>query len=114
MQIELGGQTLEFSDCMEICQGGPEACSLSINGEAIDGRRFDPSPLVHEGKILIPMRKSGFLRSGYVLVRIDPSSLTIESISKVHDYMKLCRTDGESVEFATAAWGSETALLTLP
>jgi len=78
------------------------------------GEKFDPSPLLHEGKILIPMRKISFWRSGYVLIRLDPSTLIIERISKVHEYMKLVRTREQSVKFATTAWGTATAFLTLP
>ncbi|WP_292930097.1 hypothetical protein [Novosphingobium sp. PASSN1] len=114
MQIELDGLTLEFSDCMEVGQGGPEACSLAVNGNAIVGEKFDPSPLLYEGKILIPMRKIGFWKSGYVLTRLDPSSLTLERISRVHEYMRLVRRRERSVEFVTTAWGTGTAFLPLP
>lgn len=91
MQIELDGVTLKFSGCMEVCQGGPDACSLAVNGKAVVGERFDPSPLLHDGNILIPMRKKGFWKSGYVLIRLNPSSLKIERISRVQDYMRLGR-----------------------
>jgi len=114
MQINLNGQTLEFSDCMEVGQGGPQACSLAVNGNSIVGEKFDPSPLLHDGKILIPMRKIGFWKSGYVLIRLDPSSLTMERISRVHGYMRLIRSHQTSVEFVTTAWGTGTAAVPLP
>lgn len=114
MQIKIESHELVFFDCMEICQGGPEACSVSINGELIEGHKFDPSPLAFEDKILVPMRKIGFFKSGYVLVRINPISLVIEPISKIYNYMRLSRIDGRSIEFATTAWGSETAHFAIP
>ncbi|MCW2395159.1 hypothetical protein M2344_001635 [Sphingobium sp. B8D3C] len=53
MRIEVGGHDLDFFDCIEVGQGGPEACTLSIDGWLVEGCKFDPSPLAFEDKILI-------------------------------------------------------------
>lgn len=114
MRIDINGYAVEFSDCMEVCQGGPQACLMSIDDWALEKQKFDPSPLPFEGKLLVPMRKIGFFKSGYTLVQIDPKTRIIKSLSKTHDYMRLCLVDGRSIQFATTPWGSETAWLTLP
>lgn len=114
MQVNVGGHTLDFFDCFEVCQGGPEACALSIDGWVLEDRKFDPSPLLFEETILLPMRKISFFRSGYVLVQIEPRSSTIKTLSKIHSYMKLKAIEGKTVEFATTAWGEDTARYEMP
>lgn len=109
MRVELGGHELDFFDYSEICQGEPEACSLVIDGWLIERRKFDPSPLLFDDKILVPMRKIGFFKSGYVLTLIDPSASKIVTISKIHAYMRLISVQDRDVTFATTVWGYDTA-----
>jgi hypothetical protein len=113
MEIVIAGHTLLFFDCHEVGQGGPEACSLSLDGYPIERWRFDPSPLEYEGAILIPVRKSNFLTYGYALARIDPSSRKVSVVSKVYGYMKLLRLEGPSVIFATTTHTQDTGRIAL-
>jgi hypothetical protein len=112
--LQIGGHTLEFFDCFEVCQGGPEACRILVNGQLIEGEKFDPSPLLVDGAILLPMRRNSFFKSGYVLTQIDPSDGALKVVSKIHSYMRLRRIDGQAVEFWTNASEGETAILLLP
>jgi hypothetical protein len=117
------GHELEFSGCNEVCQGGPLACTLTIDGWLVERRnalgsrstslRFDPFPLEYEGSILVPVRKSNILIFGYALARIDPDTCQVSVISKVHEYMKLLRIERKSVVFATKTYGSETGTIGL-
>lgn len=111
--MELNGHDMEFFDCREICQGGPVACSLIADGWLLEGQKFDPSPLQFDGKILLPMRKIGFFKSGYVLTLIDPNDYKITILSKVHGYMRLISIHDRIVTFATTAWGDNTATLSI-
>lgn len=113
METIVAGHALLFFDCHEVGQGGPEACSLSLDGYPIERWRFDPSPLEYEGAILVPVRKSNFFTYGYALARIDPSTRKVSVLSKVHQYMKLLRVEGRAVVFATATCGSETGTVAL-
>ena len=110
--MQIGDHTVDFFDCFEVCQGGPQACRVSVNGWVIEGK-FDPSPLLLNGAILLPMRKNTFLKSGYVLTQIDPAAESLKAISKIHDYMRLRRVEEKVVEFWTNAWEGETAFLAL-
>jgi hypothetical protein len=114
MQVEVGGHNLDFFDCFEVCQGGPQACRLSIDGWPIEGRKFDPSPLIFEETILLPMRKISFFKSGYVLVQIDPRNYSIKGLSGIHNYMKLKAIKERTVEFRITSWGEETVRLNIP
>jgi len=113
MSIVLAGYTLDFWDCREIVGSGPEACSLSIEGDWIEGKRFDPSPLEWQSSILIPVRKIGFFSSGFALGRIAPSTRQVSLISKTFPYMKLLRLEGDAVVFAKATCGIEEGKIKL-
>jgi hypothetical protein len=113
MWIDLAGHRLEFSDCREVVGSGPEACSLSIDGNLIDRSRFDPSPLNHNGSILIPVRKIGFFASGYALARIEPVQRKLSVISKVHGYMRLLRIEGDAVFFAKTTYNDDEGRIAL-
>jgi hypothetical protein len=113
VEITLAGHTLLFFDCHEVGQGGPEACSLSLDGYPIKRWRFDPSPLEHEGAILVPVRKTNFLIYGYALARLDPATRKVSVVSKVYGYMKLLRLEGPSVVFATTTYTQETGKIAL-
>lgn len=109
VRADLDGTALEFFDGIEVCQGGPLVFKLLVNNTLIEGHQFDASPLALEGEILVPMRKRGFFKSGYVLARIDAETASVQVISKVHEYMRLVRVEGPSVVFETTAWGDQTA-----
>jgi len=113
METVIAGHTLLFFDCHEVGQGGPEACSLSLDGYPIERWRFDPSPLEYEGTILVPVRKSNLLTYGYALARIDPSTRKVSIVSKVQGYMKLLRMEGRDVIFATKNYGTEIDTITI-
>ncbi len=101
----IAGHEVTFSNCSEIGQSGPEACDMRIDGRPVPRDRFDPSPLGYGHGILIPVRKSGFLNSGYALAFVDPVDLKVQVISKVRDYMRLIEVTGDEVTFMTHTYG---------
>ena len=114
----LAGHLVEFDDCMEVGQGGPETCTMSIDGQLVtlrylwglrSPRRFHPTPLEWRGDILIPLRET----VRFYLARVDPLTLNVRKLSRGYAYMRLLRVVGEQVEFST--WGDdrETDLLAL-
>ena len=60
-------------------------------------RRFHPTPLEHDGGILVPLWES----ARFFLARIDPRTLALERLSRGHDFMRLLRIVGNEVEFST-------------
>ena len=104
--ITLGVHLIEFSDCQEVGQGGPETCFMRINGNSVMKRsflnstrecRFHPTPLAFEESILAPLREA----TRFYLVRIDPVSMKIKKLSRGFAFMKLVRIVGSEVEFST-------------
>jgi hypothetical protein len=106
--MQIAGHELTFTDCKEVGQGGPEACSLLIDGREVRGR-FDPSPLPYKTGILVPIRKSNFFVYGYALCFVDPQTLRTSIVSRVLQYMRLTGVVGEEAEVLTATYGNDRA-----
>ena len=88
-----------YSNVMEVCQGGPEIGSLSINGEEIVGRRFGGPFIARNDVILIPEFKRKFVKSGFVLCVIDLTSGSSTEKSKLLPLIYLDRVEGNKVYF---------------
>lgn len=111
--LNLAGHAIEFTDCHELGQGGPDTCTMSIDGEPVvsglvrlssflwghlPSLRFHPSPLEFGGDILVPM----WGRPKFYLVRIDPRTMKIRRLTwRGEAYMRLLKVVGDEVEFAT-------------
>ena len=104
--LTLAGNTLEFSDCREVGQGGPETCTLSINEVPVtrmllwrsaQSLRFHPTPLEYEGDVLVPLWEATY----FYLVRIDPQTLKHRRLSPGFKFMRLLRVQDDEVEFST-------------
>jgi hypothetical protein len=104
--VTMAGHELEYSDCREVGQGGPETCTLSINGDPITRRllwrspqslRFHPTPLEFEGDILLPLWEATY----FYLVRINPETLKLRRLSRGFKFMRLLRVQDDEVEFST-------------
>lgn len=114
----LAGHSVEFADCYEVGQGGPDTCSMSIDGEPVAKRflwglprtlRFHPTPLEFKGDILVPLWEA----TRFYLVRIDPLTLKVRRLSRGFGYMRLLRVEGAEVEFSTWWDDRETHIVTL-
>lgn len=111
--VTVAGHDLTFADCAEIGQGGPEACTLRIDGRTVARWRFDPHALEYRGGILIPVRKSGFLTNGYALAFVDPVELSVTIVSKIFGYMRLVSVDGDEVTFNPKSYGNDLRVITV-
>ena len=106
--MQIAGHQLTFVDGKEFSQGGPETCSLLIDGREVTGR-FDASPLPYKTGFLLPVRQRNFFTYGYALCFIDPLSLGTKVASRFLPYMRLVSVDGEYAEVQTATYGHERA-----
>lgn len=82
---EVKGSTIVIVNRMEICQGGPEAGKLTVNGELFCEReRFGGPFLLNDTMILIPCFHSGIVSSGFRIVLINLKTKALNIISKQH------------------------------
>lgn len=111
--VNLAGHSIEFSDCHEVGQCGPDTCAMSIDGQAITRRflwgrprtlRFHPTPLEFGGDVLIPLWQA----TRFYLVRISTRTLRVKRLSEGFAYMRLLRVEGDEVEFLTLWDAGET------
>ena len=109
--MEISEHEVEFFNCHEIVSGGPEACSLMIDGQEIEGEKFDSTALPYKTGILVPARKSNFFVFGYALCYIDFATLNVKFVSKVLPYMKLLRIVGNNAEIKKSTYGNETKFI---
>ena len=102
----IAGHSIEFADCREVGQGGPDTCTMSVDGRPVVARhlwgqprslRFHPSALEFAGQILVPLWQS----TRFYLVRVDPITLKFKRLSRGFGYMRLLRVVGDEVEFST-------------
>ena len=101
----LAGHRVEFADCREVGQSGPETCTMSIDERLVAARslwrqrarRFHPTPLEHDGQILVPLWEG----TRFFLARIDPGTLALARLSRGYDVMRLLRIVGDEAEFST-------------
>jgi hypothetical protein len=104
--FNIAGHTIKFADCHEVGQGGPDTCTMSINGDAVTIRslwgqprklRFHPTPLEFDGDVLVPLWQT----TRFYLVRINIQTLRLKRLSKGFKYMRLLLVEGAEVEFST-------------
>ena len=110
----LAGHVVEFQDCHELGQAGPDTCTMSIDGEPVIRRllfgsphslRFHPTPLEYQGDVLAPLWHA----TRFHLVRIDPRSLEVRLANGWmnrwgYGFMRLLSVAGDEVEFCTSVW----------
>ena len=118
LTLTLAGHSVEFNDCMEVGQGGPETCTMSIDGELVtlrylwglrSPRRFHPSPLEWCGEILVPLRESVH----FYLARVNPLTLNVTKLGGAFSYMRLLSVTEAGVEFSTWFDDRETRFVRL-
>src|SRR5690554_5999330 len=73
---------IEYSELLEINQGGPIVGNLFINGKKVEGLFGGPA-LYRDGYIYVPIFAKKFLGTGFRLVRINISNYKIEYLTKV-------------------------------
>jgi hypothetical protein len=92
------GHLVEFGDCSEVGQGGPEVCTMRIDGELVTlrdlwglpaPRYFHPEPLEWRGDILVPLREA----VKFYLARVNPVTLSATKLSRGFSYMRAAASD---------------------
>ena len=102
-QIEksAGECSVSYQNLMEICQGGPEVGEMSINGSPIKGCRFGGPFIINGEMIYAPLFKRKFLKSGFVLARINLKTQAVEELSKLLPLIYLSRVEGDQICYFT-------------
>ena len=77
------GHTIEYHDLFEICQGGPEVGTISIDGVPLNGRRIGGPNLISERYLFVPEHiRKPLLGFRFHLLRVDLETLETLVIPK--------------------------------
>ena len=79
---------IEYSEVMEISQGGPVVGNLSVNGKRVKGRYGGPMICTSE-YLYAPILVSKFLGSGFKLAKINVGTLEVSQLGKTKDLIYL-------------------------
>jgi hypothetical protein len=94
----LNNISVEYSNLMEISQGGPVVGNLTINDKAIKGRYGGPL-ILKDNYIYIPIYVNKFIGTGFRLSRINLSNLEVSYLSKVKDLIFLEKIEDNKIYF---------------
>ncbi|MDD2963673.1 MAG: hypothetical protein PHQ65_11735 [Bacteroidales bacterium] len=87
---EIGDFLIEYSNLIEICQGGPVIGNIKINKKTIASEYKFGSPLiVFENMLFIPIYIKKFFKSGFKLCKINLTTLNITEIGTLKDLIYL-------------------------
>ena len=98
-QKESGGVKVNYSNLMEITQGGPEIGDLHINGKLIDGYRFGGPCIIDGGFVFAPIFVKKLLGNGFKLSKINAATLEITVLGKSKDLIYLDKIEDGKVHF---------------
>ena len=93
------GLEVVYRNLMEICQGGPEVGSISINGNVVFDSRFGGPWLSEGGYIYIPIFIKSFFGSGFKVAKINIESLSMEIISKKKELIFLDKVEDGKIYY---------------
>lgn len=77
---------IQYSNLIEICQGGPLVGNLIINGKKVfDDKYFGGPPLYHDNLVFIPLFIRKFCVSGFKLSIIELNSMRLVLVNGIFD-----------------------------
>ena len=94
------GTEVEYSELMEVGQGGPEVGKLSVNKSEIKYEYPFGGPfLIKNGYLYVPVFIRSFFRSGFKLAKIDIRSHDVELIGTTLGLIFLSKIEDGKVYF---------------
>lgn len=95
----LNDNKINYSNLIEICQGGPEIGNLSVNGKLIEKHRFGGPCILSNTDIFVPMYVKSFFYSGFKLAKINIKTLKINILGKSKNLIFLDRIENDKIYF---------------
>ena len=90
---------INYSQIMEIAQGGPEVGKFSINGKQVSSAFFG-GPILYKGEfVFVPIFVRKALITGFQLCRIHLKTLKIKRIGGIKDLIFLDKFDNGRIYF---------------
>ncbi|WP_143165112.1 hypothetical protein [Chryseolinea serpens] len=95
------GHTVQYSNFIEIVQGGPEVANLIIDGKMLGGKEdyFGGPPVFFKNYMFVPLLKKSFLRRYFKICVINLTHPSIAEIGDKEVLVLLSRVDETTVFF---------------
>lgn len=90
---------VQYSDLMELNQGGPEIGILQINSKKIFPYRFGGPCLYCKGFVFAPVYVRKILKSGFKLARINVQTLEVDILGKIKDLIFLEKIENNKIYY---------------
>lgn len=98
----INGTEIKLNNLMELCQGGPEVGTMSINGKTISGRDLFGGPiLVYKNHVFAPVYIKSFFKTGFKISMIEINSGKRKNISTMYPLINLLEIKDGLVRFCT-------------
>lgn len=91
---------IQYSDLIEICQGGPLVGNLIINGKKVFNDKYFGGPLLcHDNLVFIPLFVRKFCVSGFKLSIIELDSMRMVLVNGIFDLIYIDSINGNEILF---------------
>lgn len=91
---------IQYSDLIEICQGGPLVGNLIINGKKVFNDTYFGGPLLyHDNLVFIPLFVRKFCVSGFKLSIIELDSMRMVLVNGIFDLIYIDSIKGNEILF---------------
>jgi len=95
----LENDEVQYSNIIEIAQGGPEIGLLSVNGKILEGYLFGGPCIFNNDYIFAPLYIKSFFSSGFKLAQIEIKSRQVTKLGKCKDLIYLDKVKNNKVYF---------------
>lgn len=95
------GHSIQYSNFIEIAQGGPEVGTLSIDRKVVGakGDYFGGPPFFHQGKMFVPRLKKALFGRHFKICVIDLKKLSIKEVGDKEELVLISKADDNTVYF---------------
>ena len=90
---------VDYSNLMEIAQGGPEIGNLFINGKQVKNYRFGGPCIIQNDFIFVPVYIKRFFGTCFKLSKINSKDFSIKIIGKSKDLIYLDKIESNKIYF---------------
>lgn len=90
---------IEYVSLRELCQGGPEIGDLLINKKPIKDYQFGGPSLITEKYVYAPAYVRKWLKSGFVLMRINIENLELNALTGIEPLIHLVDVDLQGISY---------------
>ncbi|WGK95150.1 MULTISPECIES: hypothetical protein [Flavobacterium] len=99
IEKDFGNHKLKYIDLTEICQGGPEIGNITIDNKVIPSAFFGGPAISENNFLYIPKFEKAFLKSGFMICRINLQTLETITFGKIKDIIFFDKIENNVINY---------------